>query len=262
MQYLEIKIHENVATLLLDRPQRHGALSPRLLEDLRQALRDIHQEKRVRSVIVTARGEHFSSGVDLHTFHEISQLPEREQWEQWFQYWRQLAETCEEMLRFPKPLIAAVDGAAIGAGLAIALSCDLMLATDRSSFSAGAVRRGLAGGITTALLAFRVGTAVAAKMSLSGLTMDASQMDAAGLLADRPAPVDQIWVTATKWAKDCAVGSPEAVAATKRMLNETIGEALLSQIASAAADSATLCTTESAAEGISAFLDRRTPVWP
>lgn len=261
MQHIEVKIHDNVATLLIDRPEKHGALSPGLLSDLRLAFSDVHQEKRVRSVVLTARGKSFCSGVDMTVLKEIGELSEREQLEQWFEYWRQLAETCEEMLRFPKPIVAAVDGHALGAGFAIALACDMIVASDQAVFSAQAVRHGLVGGITAALLAFRTNTSLAARMSLTGNSMNASEAYTAGLLAQPPVPSDLIWVTASSIAKEAAVGSPQAIQATKRLLNETVGETLLTQLAAAAADSATACTTDAAREGIDAFAKKTAPLW-
>lgn len=261
MQHIEVKVHDNVATLLLDRPDKHGALNPGLLTDLRQAISDVHQEKRVRAVVLTARGVSFCSGVDMSTLKEIRELPDREQLQQWFEYWRQLAETCEEMLRLPKPIVAAVDGHALGAGFAIALACDLIVASHDAVFSAQAVRQGLVGGITTALLSFRIHHSLAARMSLTGNPISADEAYRVGLLAQEPVASEQIWVTATSLAKAASVGSPQAIQATKRILNENIGELLLTQLSAAAADSATACTTEAAGEGIDAFAEKKPPQW-
>ncbi len=160
------------------------------------------------------------------------------------------------LLRFPKPIIAAVDGPAIGAGFALTLACDLIVASERASFSAGAVQRGLVGGITAALLSFRLGTALAARMSLTGRPLTAIQAEQAGLLCQQPVSADEIDEVAIHWANQTARGFPQAVQATKRLINESIGETMLSQLAAAAADSATACTTEAAGEGIDAFLKK------
>jgi len=165
------------------------------------------------------------------------------------------------MLRFPKPIVAAVDGAAVGAGLALSLASDLVVASKRASFSAVAVRRGLVGGATAALLSFRLGGATAARMLLTGQPIDAAEAHRLGLCGT-PVESEQIWVAATDVAKQCTAAPREAIQATKRVLNESIGEALLSQLAAGAADSATSCTTESASEGIRSFLQRREPEWP
>ena len=261
MQHIEVKVHDRVATLLIDRPEKHGALSPGLLTDLRQAISDVHQEKRVRSVVLTAHGKSFCSGVDMSVLQEIRELPEPNQRQQWFEYWRQLAETCEDMMRLPKPIVAAVDGPALGAGFAIALACDMIVASEKAVFSAGAVRHGLVGGITAALLAFRIHTSLAARMSLTGNAISADEAFAVGLLVQPPVTCDQIWVTACNVANEASVGSPQAVQATKRLINESVGELLLTQISAAAADSATACTTESAGEGIDAFAKKTKPQW-
>ena len=261
MQHVDIKIHGSVATILLSRADTHNALSPQLLEDLQQAFSDIHQEKRVRSVILTASGDHFCSGVDLKTLSQINDLPEMQSLPELHGYWQRLTGTLEQMLRFPKPIIAAVDGAAIGAGFALVLAADMTIATTQARFAADAPRRGLVGGATAALLNFRLGGAQAARLLLTGRSIDAAEAFRIGL-CNPPVSSDQIWVTASQLAAACTEFPAEAVQATKRILNESVGEALMTQLVAGAADSATACTTEAASEGIEAFLQRREPQWP
>lgn len=256
MQHLEMKMDGSVAWLILGRAEKHAALNPRLLLDIRDGLNEVHQATGVRAVILSSEGSSFCSGVDLSVLQAIRELPEQDQLQQWFEYWRQLAEVCETLLRFPKPIIAAVDGPAIGAGFALTLACDLIVASQRASFSAGAAQRGLVGGITAALLSFRIGTSLAARMSLTGHPLAATQAELAGLLCQPPVPSDRIDETATFWANETARGSSQAIQATKRLINESIGEAMLSQLAAAAADSATACTTESAGDGIKEFINK------
>ncbi|MDE0862138.1 MAG: enoyl-CoA hydratase/isomerase family protein [Rubripirellula sp.] len=261
MQYVDVKVHGNVATILMDRPQARNALNPQLIEDLSTAFSDVHQEKRVASVVLTGSGEHFCSGIDLCVLSEISGMPESTALPEWFSAWRNLTELYETLLRFPKPIVAAVDGAALGAGLGLALAADLIVASKHASFGAVAVRRGLVGGATTALLSFRFGAAIAARMVLTGQTVDAEQASQWGF-CDEPVDSEQIWVAANELATRCADAPREAVQSTKRLLNEGVGETLLSQLSAGAADSATACTTESATEGIRSFLENREPVWP
>ena len=261
MQHVNVKVHGSVATIMMDRPQCRNALSPQLFADLRLALSDIHQEKRVGAVLLTGGGEHFCSGVDLKVFRAIADMPQQQALTEWLSIWRQLTELLEEMLRFPKPIIAAIDGAAVGAGLALALAADMIVMTDRGKLSAPAARRGFVGGATAALLSFRFGAAIAARMLLAGQTIDADEAYRLGM-CDRPVPPDQIWVAASQLAEQCARAPREALQATKRLLNESIGETLLTQLSAGAADSATSCTTASAAEGIKSFLEGRDPQWP
>ena len=180
---------------------------------------------------------------------------------EWFQRWRELTELCETLLRFPKPVVAAVDGPAIGAGLALALACDLLVMSDRSTLTANAAERGLIGGLTAPLLSFRFGAAIAARMLLTGEPMTSDQASRLGMCCE-VVPSSQIWLAAKVWARKCGGAPRESVQATKRMLNESIGEALMSNLTTGAATGATLCSTASAAEGIRAFVEKRPAEWP
>ncbi len=261
MQYVQIKIHGAVATVLLDHADRRNALSPRMIADISQAFSDLHLENRVRSVIVMGAGEHFCAGMDLSTLDAIAKMPEAEAHSERFDAWQNYAELLEQILRFPKPVVAAIDGAAVGAGLGLALSCDLMLMSDRATLSAEAIRRGLVGGATGALLAFRFGAATASMMMLTGNAIDAEEAFRRGMCTKVVAS-EHIWIAASELANKCAEAPRMAVQATKRLLNESVGEAMLSQLAAGTADSATASSTEAAREGVSAFLEKREPNWP
>ncbi len=256
MQHLELKTDGSVAWLIMGRAEKHAALNPRLLLDIRDGLDEVHQATSIRAVVLSSAGSSFCSGVDLSVLQEIRELPDHEQLQQWFEYWRQLAEVCETLLRFPKPIIAAVDGPAIGAGFALTLACDLIVASEAATFSAGAVQRGLVGGITAALLSFRIGTSLAARLSLTGHSLSAAEADRAGLLCQPPVSSNRIDEIAPYWANQTARGFPQAIQATKRLINESIGETMLTQLAAAAADSATACTTKSAGDGIEEFMNK------
>ncbi len=258
---VDVKVHDGVATILMNRAEVRNALNPPLVADLQTALSDVHQEKRATAVVLTGAGEHFCSGVDLKVLAKIAQMPQPEALGEWLTIWRHQVELLEQMLRFPKPIIAAVDGVAVGSGLALALAADLILPSSGASFSAAAVQRGLVGGATAALLSFRFGGAIAARMLLSGEEIAADEAHRLGMCMPAVQP-EQIWVAACDLARRCGSAPREAVQATKRLLNESIGETLLTQLSSGAADSATACTTESAAEGIQAFLEHRQPQWP
>lgn len=261
MQHVEIKIVDRIATLLLDRQDSCNALDSALIADLNLAFSDVHQEKRVDAVVLTGKGEHFCSGVDLKAFAKVAEMEPLDAQHEWFEIWRELTELCETILRFPKPVVAAVDGPAIGAGLALALASDLVVLSDRASLQANAAERGLIGGLTAPLLAFRYGASVAARMLLTGAPIGADEAYRLGMCCE-VVPSSQIWVAANAWAQKCGGAPRESLQATKRMLNENIGEALLSNLATGAATGATLCNTESATEGIRAFVDKRTPDWP
>lgn len=261
MQHVELTIADHVATLVLNRPQVCNALDSALIADLSLALSDVHQEKRVHAVVITGKGDHFCSGVDLKAFAKVAELEPIDAQQAWFEAWRELTELCETILRFPKPIIAAVDGPAIGAGLAIALAADIIVMSDRGALTANAAERGLIGGLTAPLLSFRYGSAIASRMLLTGSPIDSDEAYRLGMCC-AVVPSSQIWIAACQWARRCSAAPRESLQATKRMLNESIGESLLTHLTNGAATGATVCNTESAAEGIRAFVEKRIAQWP
>ena len=184
MGQVDINVTNSFATIVINRPEVCNALNVSLVHDLIEAFGDIHQEKRVHAVILMGKGDHFCSGVDLNDFAKITELESIDAQPAWFHAWQQLTELCETLLRFPKPIVAAVDGAAVGAGLAVALTCDLIIMSDRGRLVANAAQRGLIGGVTAPLLDFRFGGAIAARMLITGEGIDADEAYRLGMCCE------------------------------------------------------------------------------
>lgn len=261
MNLVDVKVHASTATVLMDRAADGNSLDERLIEDLGQAFDDLHQEKKVRAIVLTGAGNDFCVGMDLRELHAHTTIDEMVALPRWIEHWQRLAELIEKMLRFPKPIIAAVDGKAEGAGFSLALAADMVVVSRGAQFAAPAIRRGMVGGVLAPLLAFRVGTSLASRLLLTGETLTSCQAVRYGLATSR-VPSPQIWVAANELAQKCAQFPASPLAVTKRLLNETIGEALLTQISVGAAAAATASSTETAAEGLRAHMDQRDAVWP
>lgn len=256
---LKVKKHLPSGTIVLNRPERRNALTRVMLGELLQALQDFHLERQVRAVILTGAGEAFCAGADLSELQESSRAPEAQQ--QWYQDAQQLKELVEFMLRFPKPIIAAVNGPAVADGAALALASDLVIGTPTAAFGFPEPRRGLVAGIAAPLLAFRAGGAVAARLLLGAELITADEAQRLHLYQEI-VETDKAWARAHELAGQCAASAPEALQLTKRMLNETVGEQLETLLAAGAAAMATSRTTEAASEGVTAFLQKRNAVWP
>jgi len=140
------------------------------------------------------------------------------------------------------------------------MACDLVVASRTASFGFPEPRRGIVAGLVAPLLEFRLGAARAAYLLLTAQVLSAEQLHAFGLYHELVAD-DKIWARSRELIGEVAKGSPEAIQLTKRQLNESIGEALFSQLAAGAAISAASRTTEAAAEGLAAFLEKREPSW-
>ncbi len=255
---VRVKVHEHSGTIILNRPQKRNALSRDMLAELAQALGDLHQEKRVRAVILTGAGTAFCAGMDLAEMHETA-ASERPH-ERWHQDAVAYQELIEQMLRFPKPIIAAVNGPAVAGGAGLVLSCDIVVAAEGATFGLPEPLRGIVAGLVAPVLCFRIGGGHAARLLMTAETVDTLEAHRLGLFHEIVHP-DHLWPRAVEIAAECARCAPEAIQLTKRMLNETIGEHLFTLLSAGAATSATARTTEAAEEGLAAFLEKLEPVW-
>jgi len=256
---IRVKKHVPSGTIILNRPAKRNALSRQMIDDLRQALDDFHQECKVRAVILTGAGNAFCSGADLQEIRDSGR--QTDAWTQWHTDAVQYKELIEAMLLYPKPIIAAVNGPAVANGTGLVLAADITVATPEARFGLPEPRRGLVAGLIAPLLAFRIGAGLAANLLLTARLAEADEAHRLGIYHEMTA-ADTIWARAHQLAEDCAKSAAESLQSTKKMLNETIGEHLNTTLAAGAAASATARTTEVAAEGMAAFLEKREPEWP
>ena len=256
---VRIHVAGPAGTIILNRPAKRNALSRALLAELSQAFDDLHLERRVRAVILTGAGPAFCAGMDLGEMLETSRQPDANA--QWHFDAVIYHDLLLKMLRFPKPLIAAVNGPAMAGGAGLVLGCDVVIAAETATFGLPEPLRGIVAGMVAPLLNFRIGGGQAARLLLTAATIDAAESRRIGIFHEVVHP-DHLWPRATEIAAQCARGAPEALLLTKRVLNESIGEFLTTHLAAGAAASATARTTEAAAEGLAAFMEKREPKWP
>ncbi len=247
-------------SIVLNRPDKRNALTRQMLADVCQALDDLHQERAVRAVILTGAGTAFCAGMDLGEMHATAQQPQADAWQQWHEDAVAYRELLDKLLVYPKPIIAAINGPAVAGGVGLIAAADLVVAAESAKFSLPEPRRGIVAGIVSPLLVFRVGASHAANLLLTCRTIDTAEAQRIGLVHEVVAG-DQLLGRAHALAQEVAKGAPEAVLLTKRLLNETIGEHLGTLLSAGAAASATARTTDAAAEGLAAFLEKREPKW-
>jgi methylglutaconyl-CoA hydratase len=253
-----VKVNHPSGTIILNRPDKRNALTRQMLADIAQAFDDLHQERKVRAVILTGAGTAFCAGMDLAEMQETAQQPDAMQmWHNDAVLYRELLDV---MLRFPKPIIAAVNGPAMAGGAGLMLASDVVLAAPEANFGLPEPRRGIVAGLVSPLLVFRIGASHAANLLLTARTIEPTEALRIGLYHE-VVPGEFVWARAQELAGEIAKSAPEALLLTKRMLNETIGEHLGTQLSAGAAASATARTTDAAREGLAAFLEKREPQW-
>jgi methylglutaconyl-CoA hydratase len=252
------------ATIRIDVPETRNALGPEVVCELIQAFDDLHGEQKVRAVILTGSDRAFSSGTDLKALArqlgDPDSLPDPSVMQEWRDEVTAMLDLLCQILRFPKPVIAVVNGDAAGTGLALALACDLVVGGVSSVYSVPETRLGLVPGLAAPLLGFRLGNARARQIVLAGARIDSDEALRIGLIDEQVAD-DLAWAKGLELAKNLAAASPASQQLAKQLCNETIGESLFTQLANGAANMAAARFTDAARKGVNAFLLRKTVDW-
>ncbi|MGH9669322.1 MAG: enoyl-CoA hydratase/isomerase family protein [Terriglobales bacterium] len=246
---------EGIATLTLNRPAKRNAISFELLEDLMSAL-DAAEKSASQVAILTGAGQAFCAGLDLENLKGLLGKKHEEN----VKDSATLARLFRRIYDFPKPTIAAVNGAAIAGGTGIATMCDFTLAVPEAKFGYTEVRIGFVPAIVSSFLVTQVGHKVARDLLLTGRLFDAAEAHRLGLV-NEVVPAETLMPHARALAQTLIENSPSSVRAAKKLINSFIAEQLDEQIAAAIEDNARIRTTDDFREGITAFLEKRKPKW-
>jgi len=254
-QTLTVAHEDRVATITLNRPEKRNAVSFQLVEDLVGALAAI-EKSDAQVVIITGAGKAFCAGLDLE---ELKALIGKSQ-EQNVKDSQTMASLFRTIYDFPKPTIAAVNGAAIAGGTGIATMCDFTLAVPEAKFGYTEVKIGFVPVIVSSYLVFQVGHKIARDLLMTARLFDAAEAHRYGLV-NEIVPAENLMTRARELANVLLENSPSSVQATKRLINGFIKEQLDVQVAAAVKDNARIRTTADFKEGVSSFLEKRKPVW-
>lgn len=244
-----------ICTVRLERPEALNAISGAMADGLTSVLRELAREKDVWVVILAATGEKaFCVGADLKERAGFSL-------EDFHRNRAQIRGLFEALRKLPQPTIASVFGFALGGGFELALSCDLIVASEDAVFGLPEARVGLlAAGGGTQLLARKVGTSRAKNLVFRGLRIGAPEAEGMGLVAEVTSRGDLQERTAAV-ARDVCRSSPVAVRAAKRAIDAGLGHPIDEGIEIENDAWRRVIASEDRAEGIAAFNEKRDPRW-
>jgi 2-(1,2-epoxy-1,2-dihydrophenyl)acetyl-CoA isomerase len=245
-----------VRWLTIDRPERKNAVPFNGWGDLRVAFEDFERSEQ-RVLVVTGSGGEFSAGADL----DPSRLDRIQTVAGRHARMKEVGSAAMALHRLTKPTIAAVDGVAVGAGMNLALGCDVVVATERARFSEIFVRRGLTvdfGG--SWLLPRIVGLQRAKELALTGRIVGAGEAVQIGIALE-VVPVDELEARVTELAEDFLLGAPMAQMFAKQTIDAAFQTSLADALSWEGEAQSVALGTEDAAEGLLAFLEKREPVW-
>jgi enoyl-CoA hydratase/carnithine racemase len=258
----QILLHERVgpiAVLTLNRPAARNSLSETMIAELYAALKDIHDDAKVRAVVIAANGTAFSAGHDMKELTARRADPDRGR-----AYFAQMMSACSAMMQaivqLPKPVIAAVQGVATAAGCQLVASCDLAVASEAATFATPGVDIGLFCSTPMVALSRNVPRKQAMEMLLTGEPVSAARAREMGLVnrvvkagTERDAAIALAQQVALKSAYTIKIGK----AAFYRQLEMSLGEAY--RYASEVMTENMMA--RDAEEGIGAFIEKREPKW-
>jgi len=256
----ECLIHEvkdGIATLTLNRPERLNALGGTLRDDLHDAITRSAGDPDVRVLIITGAGKGFCAGGDVKAMNEAKEGRRERPFMEKIAPGRD--RTLLAMRDAPQPIIAAVNGAAAGAGMNLALGCDIRLASTAAKFSQAFVKRGLHpdwGG--TYFLPRVVGMAKACELIFTGAVIDAAEALRLGIVS-QVLPPEELLPAAQALARAIADGPPIAIRLAKRGLYRNAESDLRTALEYETFAQNNCFETEDATEGIKAFVEKRPP---
>jgi len=251
---IEVKVHDHIAILKLNRPEKRNAMSDAMRSELVAALESIAHDAGVRAMVLTGEGKSFCAGGDIEGMKKRLQSPIGEVA---FNGWsrQQKVHHAQTLLyTMPKPTIAAVNGSANGLGADLALACDFVMASDAASFTWSYIHRGLipdGGGMY--FLPRRVGLPQAKRIIFSGAALRLDEALRLGIV-DRAAGADNLLQEALAWATELSQGPAHALALGKSILNQSF-ESDVHQIFALGSQAQGMCYTSAFhQESVATFL--------
>ncbi|MBN1453487.1 MAG: enoyl-CoA hydratase/isomerase family protein [Anaerolineales bacterium] len=241
-----------VGLITLNRPETMNALNPAILSELMGALEAFDADGNVGAMVITGSEKVFAAGADIKFMAEASEEEMRQS---------PFIDSFDRIRRIKKPIIAAVSGWALGGGCELAMSCDMIVASEKARFGQPEITIGVipgAGG--TQRLTLAVGKAIAMEMVLNNRTLSAQEALQFGLV-NRVVPVESFLSEALSLAEEVASRAPVAIRAGKEAVNTVFEGSLTDGLSKEKELFYSLFSTEDQKEGMQAFIEKRKPNW-
>jgi 2-(1,2-epoxy-1,2-dihydrophenyl)acetyl-CoA isomerase len=257
METLIVERKDGVVTVTMNRPERKNAANGVMLNELKEVFAEVEDRPDDKVMVLTGAGGAFCSGADLSDPNGPATDPTRSG----LTRMRRLGDVALGLHHVTKPTIAKVDGVAVGAGLSLALGCDLVVCSDRARLSMIFAKRGLSlDNGASWLLPRLVGMARAKEIALFGGMWSGEEAAAIGLV-NRVLPVDELDAFVEEWAATLAAGPPLALSMTKTLLHASSMASMEQAVEDEARCQALNFSSTDTAEAMAAFGQKREPVF-
>jgi 2-(1,2-epoxy-1,2-dihydrophenyl)acetyl-CoA isomerase len=255
LETLIVERDDGVVTVTMNRPARKNAANGAMWRELLLTFDDVASDRHDRVMVLTGAGDAFCSGADLGDPSDVAGRPG----DPYLIQMRALGDVALRLHRFPKPTIAKVGGVAAGAGMSMALGCDLIVASESARFSQIFAKRGLSVDFGASWLLPRlIGLHRAKELAFFADIIDAREAAEFGLV-NRIVPADQLDAFVDDWARKLASGPPLALSMTKTMLNNSLNISMDQALEEESRSQAVNFSTEDTLEALAAFSQKREP---
>jgi enoyl-CoA hydratase len=249
-----LEVKESVGLIRMNRPEAMNALNSQTLGELKEAFSQLKDDDSVRVIVITGEGKAFVAGADIAEMKDMTK-------EQAEEFSRNGQKVFNKIAKIKKPVIAAVNGFALGGGCELAMACDVRIASEKAKLGQPEVNLGVIPGFAgTQRLSRLVGTAKAKELIFTADMVDAQTALSIGLV-NRVVPVEQLMDACMEMAKKIASKGPKAVKLAKKVINEGVEEKLEKGSEYESQEFGECFASGEAKEGMSAFLEKRKPNW-
>ena len=251
------KDSRGVATLWLDRPEKHNAFNAQMIDELIRALQQVAEDERVRFLLLRGRGKHFSAGADLSWMQASAGLDYAAN----LNDAHQLGELMSRLYHLPCPTLAVVQGAAFGGAVGLVACCDIAVGASDATFSLSEVRIGLVPAVISPYLVQAMGERATRRYALSAERFSGERAGELGLLGECY-PAAELEAEVEQWVANLLHNGPQAMRAAKALLQE-VGSGVLDERIRPRTEQviASIRVSEEGQEGLGAFLQKRKPAW-
>ncbi len=255
-QTIKVHQHQHFAEIVLNRPEKRNALNQQMVAELKQAFSEMTDKDNIRTVLLKGEGKSFCSGADLAYLKELKQFDFQKNFEDSLN----LGELFLQIYSLPKPVIAVVEGHALAGGCGLASVCDLIIATPNAKFGYPEVKIGFVAALVSAFVKRQIGERKARELLLTGKIIDAQQALQLGLI-NQVVDKEKLNDVLSEWINQLIMNGPQALATTKQLFVHFTYQDIRQEIEELSKINAKFRTTDEFFEGISAFLEKRTPKW-
>lgn len=258
--FTTIELHTDprgVATVWLNRPDKHNAFNAEMIAELIQALRQVSEDDSVRFLLLRGRGKHFSAGADLAWMQASAQLDYAAN----LHDAHELGELMSLLYHLPCPTLAVVQGAAFGGAVGLTACCDIAIGASEATFSLSEVRIGLVPAVISPYVVQAIGERATRRYALSAERFSGECARELGLLAECY-PAAELEAEVEQWIANLLLNSPQAMRESKALLH-SVGSGVLTDALRQRTESviAGIRVSEEGQEGLNAFLHKRKPAW-